>query len=137
MSPPRKKKRVEKKAPKPKVRDTIKAVQVKKPQKKQMVISDDNGVVDVDPMPKPCQTLPKARKVAPITESDDDQLIAAHKLSKWNLPTLTDNNESDVPSPRDRRVPRWGGKARERRLIVVPPEKTPKAPIRITIGRTF
>ena len=72
LSPLRKKKRVEKKTPKPKVWDAIKAVQVEKPQEKQMVISDDNGVVDVDPMPKPRKTLPKARKVAPITRSDDN-----------------------------------------------------------------
>ena len=96
---PRKKKRVEKKAPKPKVQDTIKAVQVKNPQEKQMVISDDDRVVDVDPTPKPCKTLPKARKVAPITESDDDQPITVHKLLKWDLPALTDNDESNVTPP--------------------------------------
>jgi hypothetical protein len=72
LSPPRKKKRVEKKAPKSKVRDTIKAVQVQKPQEKQIVMSDDDEVVDVDPTPKPRKTLPRARKPSPVTESGDD-----------------------------------------------------------------
>jgi len=110
LSPPRKKKRVEKKAPKPKVRDAIKAVQVEKPQEKQMVISDDDGVVDVDPTPKPRKALPKARKVAPITGSDDDRPIAAPKLSNWDLPDLTDNDESDVAPPKGREGAKGGAK---------------------------
>ena len=65
LSPLRKKKRVEKKTPKPKVWDAIKAVQVEKPQEKQMVISDDNGVVDVDPMPKATQDPPKGQEGCP------------------------------------------------------------------------
>jgi len=107
MSPPRKKKRVEpkqaqkaQKAPKPKVRDAIKAVHSKKPENKQVTMSEEDDVVDVDPTPKPRKTHPKARVPSPISEPADDLPPAARKASKWDLPALSDDDENDIPPPK-------------------------------------
>jgi len=107
MSPPRKKKRVEpkqaqkaQKAPKPKVRDAIKAVHSKKPENKQVTMSEEDDVVDVDPTPKPRKTYPKARVPSPISEPADDLPPAARKASKWDLSALSDDDENDIPPPK-------------------------------------
>ena len=104
LSPPRKKKRVEpkqaqkaQKAPKPKLRDAIKAVHSKKPENKQVTMSEEDDVVDVDPTPKPRKTYPKARVPSPISEPADDLPPAARKASKWDLPALSDDDEDDIP----------------------------------------
>ena len=106
-SPPRKKKRVEPKrvpkAPKPKVRDAINinAAWVKKPGKKQVVMRDNA---------KPRKTHPKVPKLYPITEIDDGEPIAAHKVSKRDLPALTDDDESDIAPPKEGRRAKRGAK---------------------------
>jgi hypothetical protein len=104
MSPPRKKKRVEvkqaQKAPKPKVRDAIKAVHSKKPENKQVTMSEEDDVVDVDPTPKPRKTYPKARVPSPMSEPADDLPPAARKASKQDLPALSDDDENDIPPPK-------------------------------------
>jgi hypothetical protein len=107
-SPPRKKTRVEQKVeqkpqkpPKAKVRDAIKAVQIKTPEKEQIEISDNDAIVDVDPTPKPRKVHPKPRVPAPI---HDDQPVAHNTSSKWELRAIED--DSDIAPPPGKR----GGK---------------------------